>query len=125
MDKEWTIKYFKSLRGVNLFNEWLNTLSVKARAKIKRRIKYLEIEKTWKPYVKKLTGYTDLYEIKVLFNNIQYRLIGCFGKGKKEKEFIILIGAIEKGNKFEPNNAADTAYARSKLINKEEHISEY
>lgn len=126
MARECTIKYFKSLSGVNVFNEWLNTLQVKARAKIRRRITYLEITKTWeRQYFKKLAGYTDLYEIRIIFNNVQYRPIGCFGKNKEDKEFIILIGAIEKDNKYKPRNALDTAYARSKQIDKEEHISEY
>jgi hypothetical protein len=124
MAKEWTFKVFISERGSDVFEEWLNTLPKKAQAKIERRIRYLEIEKTWRrPFFDSLSGYTDLYEIRVVFNNIQYRPIGCFGP--KSGEFTILIGAIEKGDKFEPKNALNIANKRSKLIAKEGYTNEY
>ncbi len=124
MAKNWTFKVFISSRGEDVFKKWLNTLSVKARAKIKTRIKYLEIEKTWKKqYFKKLSGYTDLYEIRIVFNNIQYRPIGCYGP--KDGEFTILIGAIKKGRKFKPKDALNTANERRNLIDKEEYTNEY
>lgn len=124
MAKEWTFKVFISERGNDVFEEWLNTLPKKAQAKIERRIRYLEIEKTWRrPFFDSLSGYTDLYEIRVVFNNIQYRPIGGFGP--KSGEFTILIGAIEKGDKFEPKNALNIANKRSKLIAKEGYTNEY
>lgn len=124
MAKEWTFKVFISSTKVNVFDKWLNALPIKARAKIKRRIEYLEITKIWdKRYFKKVSGYKDLYEIRIICNNIQYRPIGCLGP--KGREFIILIGVIKKGKKLNPSNAFDTAYNRSILINMEEHINDY
>jgi hypothetical protein len=124
MDKEWTFKVFVSSSGTNEIKKWLNALPENDQAKIDAKIRYLEITKTWgRPYTAKLKGYSDLYEIIVFSGRIQYRPIGCYGPN--QKEFTILIGAIEKGDKFEPRNAPDTAYARSKLIGKEEHTTEY
>ncbi|MGR3174946.1 MAG: type II toxin-antitoxin system RelE/ParE family toxin [Candidatus Scalindua sp.] len=124
MAKEWTIKAFVSARGTNEIKKWLDTLPVNDQAKIDARIRHLEITKTWgRPYTAKLKGYTDLHEIIVFSGKIQYRPIGC--RGPNDREFTILIGAIEKGGNFVPRNAPDTAYARSKSIAKEEHTIEY
>lgn len=124
MEREWTIKVFISLRNVDVFDEWLITLPKKAKAKIKKMINHLAITKKWKrPLTGKLKGYNNLVEIIVLSNNVQYRPIGCYGPNTGE--FTILIGAIERGSKFEPVNAPDTAYARSKLIHKEKHTNDF
>ena len=124
MAKEWTFRTFVSSRKKNIFAEWLHGLPPKVRAKIKTRLKYLETTKTWQTqHCKKLQGYEGLYEIRIIFQSDQYRPIGCFGPNNGE--FTILIGAIEKGNKFTPRNALETAYARSLLINTEECTSEY
>lgn len=124
MEKAWTFKCFKSSSGTNEIRKWLRALPEKDQAKIDARIRQLEILKTLRePYVKPLTGYAGLFEIKVFSGNVQYRPIGCYGP--ERREFTILFGAIEKGNRFEPRNAPDTAYARSQLIDKEEHTIGY
>jgi hypothetical protein len=124
MDKEWTFKVFISSSGVDVFAKWLNTLPDKDQAKIETIIRRLEITKTLgRPYTAKLKGYPGLYEIIVFSGKIQYRPIGCYGPN--QKEFTILIGAIKKGRKFKPKDALNTAYKRSKQINKEEHTNEY
>lgn len=106
----WTIKVF-----VADVERWISGQSPKARAKIDARIRYLEVTNEWKPpYVVKLTGYTNLYEIRVIHTNKQYRLIGCYGPRKSE--FTILVGAIEKEGKYNPPSVFDTAERRSKLI---------
>jgi len=126
MDKHWTFKVFISERGDDVFEEWLSTLPIKARVKIEKRITYLEIEKRWtRPYFAKLMGYTNLFEIRVVFDSIQYRPIGRKGPG--ESEFTILVGAIESGDSFVPREALNIADRRSKLIdsNKEKYSNEY
>ncbi len=124
MDKEWTFKVFISSSGVDVFAKWLNTLPDKDQAKIDARIRHLEITKTLeRPLTGKLKSYPNLYEIIVSSGKIQYRPIGCYGP--KDREFTILIGAIKKGRKFKPKDALNTAYKRSKQINKEEHTNEY
>lgn len=125
MAREWMFMVIAPQRGgVNEFAKWLNTLPKKASAKIRIRLKYLEAVKIWKKYlVTKLSGHKNLYEIRIVCNNIQYRPIGC--KGPKEGEFTILVGAIERGGKFEPKKALVIANNRSKLINKKGYIIEY
>lgn len=126
MNKYWTFKVVVSQRGGdNEFAKWLSSLqNKKASAKIRTRLKYLEVTKTWKNHlVTKLKGYTNLYEIRIIHNNVQYRPIGC--KGPEEGEFTILVGAIEKGDKFEPKGVLDIANKRSKLINKKGYTIEY
>ncbi len=125
MDKEWTFKVFISLSKTNEIKKWLNTLPKKDKAKIDARIRHLETQKRLEegPYVEPLTGYKGLFEIKILSGRVQYRPIGCYGP--KRREFTILKGAIEKGDKFEPKNAPDIASDRSKLIDKEEHTDDY
>lgn len=111
---DWTIKVF-----VADVERWLNGQTPEARAKIEARIRYLEVISEWKPpYVVKLTGYADLYEIRVIHSNKQYRLIGCYGPGKRE--FTILVGAIEKEGKYNPPSVFETAERRIKLILKNE-----
>lgn len=62
-------------------------------------------------------GYVDkfknegIYEIKVEFNKIQYRIFGVL-KGSK---FHLLLGFIKKGQKTPPQHLA-TAVARAKTI---------
>lgn len=124
MAKEWKFKVFVSLSGTNEIEKWLNTLPKRDKVKIDKIIRHLELEKTLKePYVKPLTGYTGLFEIKVFSGRVQYRPIGCYGP--KRREFTILIGAIEKGDKFIPRNAPDTAFARSTKIQEEKHTDDY
>jgi len=73
----WTLLNFVDARGHNVIKTWLDTLPPKARAKINARLLYLQAEKQLgPPYVKAITGYRDIYEIRVVRQNIQYRPLG-------------------------------------------------
>lgn len=120
----WIFKVFITNRGDNEFSLWLDKLPIKARAKIVRRIRYLEITERWKrPEFDKLAGYEDLYEIRVVFGGNQYRAVGCYGPARRE--FTILIGAVEKNDQLEPRKALDIAVYRSKLIDQQKHTAEF
>ncbi|MBW7957194.1 MAG: type II toxin-antitoxin system RelE/ParE family toxin [Deltaproteobacteria bacterium] len=124
MDKYWTFRVYIAKRGEDEFSKWLDNLPKKARAKIVRTLKYLEVTQYWeRPSFSKLTGYKDLYEIRVKHNNNEYRPIGCYGPGRGD--FTILICAIEKGDKFIPREAPQIAVRRSKLINEPKHTAEF
>lgn len=115
INRHWEIKVFISNSGNDVIDAWLNEIPPRAKAKIKVRMTYLENEIIWKaPYVKKLRGSKTIWEIRVVLDHIQYRLLGCFGPG--EKNFTLLIGAIEKGNRLYPPDAINTAEKRCKLI---------
>lgn len=123
--KIWNFKVFIAEKGSNEIDAWLNDLPPGAKAKIKKRITYLEITKRWgRPYAAKLKGTNNIWEIRVGFDNIQYRPLGCFGP--KDGEFTLLIGATEKGGRFEPVHAIKTAEKRRSLVLQDErYIDEY
>ncbi len=119
----WIFKDFVSDRGENEIRRWLNTLPKKVIFKIDTRIKYLqEVDQLKFPYVEKWTGEVDLFEVRVVFSGVQYRILGCYGE---RKEFILLIGAVEKDWQLEPKNAVIIAKARMKLISKRRYICEH
>lgn len=56
----------------------------------------------------------QLIELIIKLNKVQYRPIGWYGPGPRE--VTLLIGAIEKGDHFEPRNAAHIAIQRKQLV---------
>ncbi len=109
----WTFKNFVSDRGENQIRRWLDTLPKKARFKIDARIKYLQaVEKLEYPYVEKWKGIDGLFEVQIAFAGVMYRMLGHY---TKNKEFILLVGAVEKDWQLEPRNAEDQAVNRMAL----------
>lgn len=101
--KEWTIKVFGEKKSD--VDDWINVLSPKAHARMDTIINHMEITKDWTrtAYFSPLKGHRGINEIKFTVQSIQYRPLGCYGPGNKE--FTILIGAIEQGDRFNPINA--------------------
>jgi hypothetical protein len=118
--KYWTFKLFISGTGIKEFENWLNVeIPTNAKARIKTKLTYLEITKQWTPdLVTKYKSSDKIHEIRVTVQNIQYRPLGCYGP--KDKEFTLLIGAIEKGGKLIPRSALKIAKERRRLIFQEE-----
>ncbi len=111
----WTFLNFLDARGQNVIKAWLAELPAKARAKINARLLHLQAEEHWSPpYVKPITGYMDIYEIRVIRQNIQYRPLGFHGPQKGE--FTLVIGAIEQGDRIYPPGAFATAVSRSNAV---------
>jgi hypothetical protein len=102
--------------GENVVLRWLNGLPKAAKVKINTRIEFLEtVEQLEMPDARQLTGICDgLVELRVRSGNVQYRPL-CY-YGPKRREVTILAGAIEKGSKFEPSSACDTALMRKARI---------
>ncbi len=116
--KIWNFKYYRTASERNDVEEWIDALAPQVKVKIRTIITYLEIQKVWKkPYAAKLSG-TDIWEIRIIYNNVQYRLFGCFEP--MENDFTLLVGAIKKNGKYKPSNAINTAEKRRKLILKDE-----
>jgi hypothetical protein len=122
--KPWNLKVFISNRGDKEFEVWLNGQPKGARAKIRKILTYLEAMQTWgRPYAAKRKDAKNIWEIIVGFDNIQYRPLGCFAPNR---EFILLIGATEKGGRLEPLNAVEIAIKRRSLALKDRrYIDEY
>jgi hypothetical protein len=101
--KEWTFKIFGEKKSD--VDDWIKDLSSKVRAKMDTIIAHMEITKDWTrtAYFSPLKGHRKIHEIRFTFQSIQYRPLGCYGPGNKE--FTILIGAIEQGDRFKPINA--------------------
>jgi putative component of toxin-antitoxin plasmid stabilization module len=113
----WRFRDYLTERGENDIRHWLDGLSKKARIKIDRRIRYLENVQYFHrepQYIKQLSGYEGIYEIRVVFGGDQYRPLGCYGP--HEGEFTLLIGAMEQGDRFVPRDAPDLALQRKAII---------
>jgi len=93
----WRFFDYVNARNENEILAWISSLPKKAQAKIDNRILVLQAyEGSWPPlYVSALKGYKDIFELRIGFSGVQYRPLGFFGPG--EREFTLLIGAIEKG----------------------------
>jgi hypothetical protein len=121
----WKIKTFITARGTDVIQKWLDDLPIKAQVAIDERIRFLATLQHWeRPFAAKLKGYDDIWEVIVQSERVQYRPLGCFGPG--EKVFSLLIGAVEKGNRFEPKDAPTTAEKRKNLVyQNERYLDEY
>jgi len=117
----WIFRHFHDDQRIDLIEAWIGGLPIKDGVKIERWFAYLATVKdksAWEPpYAKKLKGIkggVELYEIRPKL----YRPLGCFGPG--EREFTVLIGAIEVSRGvFEPRRAIDIALNRFKLIHQD------
>ena len=116
IEQFWTFYSFLD-RGSCVIHQWMENAGVKKKAivKIERRFSYLSFQQTWDPpLAKKLKGYDDIYEIRIRYESIQFRPLGCFGPSPKA--FTLLIGAVEKDHNFIPRNAPEIAVQRRELI---------
>src|SRR5437016_13111800 len=114
---EWLILDYIDERGINIIQEWLmdkREVPTKARAKIQRILLQLAGTKLWtRPLASNLDGYPEIVEIRILWMNTQYRLLGF--RGPIDREFTILFPAIEQGNQFVPLSAPSIAVNRMQL----------
>lgn len=119
----WKFRDFVSERGQNEIRRWMEGLPQKVIFKIDTRIKYLQgVQQLAAPYVEKWVGVDGLFELRIVFSGVQYRILGCYGDSH---DFILLIGCIEKGWKLEPKDALRIAEARMKLIKKRSHSCDH
>jgi hypothetical protein len=121
----WIFRDFVNERNENEIREWIDSLEVKrARIKIDVRLRDLErVEQLRYPYVEKWVGESDLYEVRVVFAGVEYRLLGCYGPARHE--FSLLVGATMRDDKLEPRNAVTTAKTRMPLISDRRRTCEH
>ena len=112
----WVFRDFVNERNENEIRQWIDALEVKrARIKIDVRLRDLEkVEQLRYPYVEKWVGESDLYEVRVVFGGVQYRLLGCYGPSRGD--FTLLAGATMRDDQLEPRNAVTVAKNRMTLI---------
>jgi hypothetical protein len=88
---------------------------VKARAKIQRILLQLAGTPLWtRPLASNLEGYPGIVEIRIRWMNTQYRLIGF--RGPDERQFTILVPAVEQDDEFVPLNSPDIALTRMAAV---------
>ena len=98
----WTILDYVELTGRNQIRDWLDGLPPKDQAKIDERLRAMEqLDKWSEKWASKYRGTDEIYEFRITGNKVQYRPLGTY-YGKKQ--YIILAGAIEKGNKIQKRN---------------------
>jgi hypothetical protein len=115
MAKIWTFFDYLEVGGTNPVREWINAQPKAARLKIDKRIEYMENTLNWAPqYFSAIRGYSGIYELRIICQNVQYRPLGCFGPN--DKEFTLLIGASEHGDQIIPRNAFGIAESRMGIV---------
>jgi hypothetical protein len=101
-------------RGTNPIQDWLHDVKQvprKGKAKIDRLLLQLAGTELWvRPGASNLDDYPGIVEIRILWMNVQYRLLGFRGPGPRQ--FTLLEHAIEKDDKFVPPSAPSTATTR-------------
>lgn len=113
----WIFKVFLNNKADNVIDAWIKAQPVKVQAKIRVRIKHLEVTQNWpEDFVHKWVGTKYIYEIRTRYSGIQYRLLGFFGPSNRE--FTLLIGATKRKN-LEPKTAPDIAEQRRQLVIKD------
>jgi hypothetical protein len=114
----WLFLDYLEERNVNPIRDWLmdkRQVPVKARAKIQRILTQLAGTPLWKrPLASNLEGYDGIVEIRVLYMNTQYRLLGF--RGPADRQFTILFPALEQGDRFVPESAAEIAMRRMQIV---------
>src|SRR4051812_5250759 len=125
MARYWTFRDFVGPSGENVIREWLQSLPTAARAKIQARIQYLEVTALLEPqYIKALKGpCAGLIELRIVFKGMQYRPLGCHGPG--DHEITLLLGALERGGRFEPLSACATGLARKAQMHQQGRTCEH
>jgi hypothetical protein len=115
---EWRFFDYIDERGTNPIEEWLmdkRAVPVGARAKIQKILLNLAGFPKWeRPLTSTLNGYDRIIEIRIRWMNTQYRLLGF--RGPAEKQFSILVPAIEKDDEFVPLNSPIIATSRMKIV---------
>jgi hypothetical protein len=119
--RHWAFRDFLSEHGRNTFREWLDSQPVGAQMDLDGFLRHLEtLERLGLPHMKKLIDEDGLFELRYYHKrtNIQYRPIVFYGPDRKQ--ITLLVGAIERGNDFEPRDAKRTARLR-KLVVERDH----
>jgi hypothetical protein len=111
----WTFFDFLNARGENEILTWLNSSEVpkEAKAKINARIITLQGFPIFpEQYFSAYTGWDDIYELRVVYGNVQYRPFGFYGPSRKQ--FCLVVGGLEKGKV--PKSLLKIAEARRKIV---------
>jgi phage-related protein len=114
----WTFSEFIEATGRVPFTDWVSSLPQDAQAHIAERLLAMEALQSWPDkWASRYIGYQSLIELRMPWNRVQYRPLGVYSKTHR-RGFILLCGAIEKGNKI-PSGDLNAADRRRKELLKE------
>lgn len=114
--KEFNLYDYKDENGNNEFKKWTKKLQKYEIAKLNARLDMLRY-KGFELFPRILTGTptAGIQKLRIR-GKTQLRPMLCKGPIDNDNEFTLLIGAIERGSKFIPSKADETANARKKKI---------
>jgi Phage derived protein Gp49-like (DUF891) len=107
----WTFDDFLDSSGESVIEEWFAEMGAEAEAFIDRRLKDMISLDPWPPKWVSKYKTTELIELRITFNKVQYRPLGCYAPGR---HFWLLAGAIEKGKI--PASDIQTATRRRQML---------
>lgn len=114
----WTFYDYVELTGRNPIREWLDGLGEDGSARIDYRLLQMTAMPlgSWsEKWISKYTGTNEIYELRIAGNKIQYRPLGTYFGARK---FILLRGAIEKGDKV-PKSDIESAKDRLSAVRRD------
>jgi len=112
--------------NTNVISEWTRDLEKTQRIKLNQKLDMLtQYGPNLPPRLLAGPIFSHIYKLKVK-GNVQLRPMLCKGPIDNEKEFTLLLGAIEVGDNLIPNDAPQRAlYNRAEIINNKERRCEH
>jgi|SRR3989304_390571 len=114
----WTIWEFLNGRRRGIVEDWLlkERIQKKARATLNQKIDWLRRFGLDAPNLLVGPIHAHVYKLRVRAQGVQLRPMLCRGPLDNETEFTLLLGAIEKGFRLQPRDAAERAEANREVI---------
>jgi hypothetical protein len=109
----WTFLDYVDATGSNQIDEWLASLPIGDRARVRAELLAILIvagseDLLQPPCFKALQG-TRMFEVKLKLQRVQYRILACYGPGRRDVTY--LAGARKK-NRYIPHTVFDVADKR-------------
>jgi hypothetical protein len=114
----WTLYDYRDKNGRNKFKEWTENRQRNQITELNEKLLQLRLNGTnLSPKLLSESGTKHIKKMRFSVEGVQMRPLLCEGptknkKGHYNKEFTLLCGATEKGDKFKPTNARSTAVQR-------------
>jgi hypothetical protein len=107
----WTFDDFLDQSGESVIEQWYEEIGIEAQAFIERRLRDMMPIRLWREKWASKYRNTQLIELRITFNKVQYRPLGCYAPNF---HFWLLAGAIEKGSI--PRSDVETAARRRQMV---------
>lgn len=110
----WEIEFYQKEGGRSPIDDFLNELTIKARAKCLKYIELLAENGVGLPanFARKVTGTKELWELRPEFGGVEYRFLYFIWT---DNRMIILHAVTKKSRRLDPNDI-DTAEKRIKEL---------